>query len=124
MATIKAKDPSLLTDDDVEYSHFNCCGDEDLVFLRCPACGHIWVECFECSTWYVDLTDLGKTERAFLSRVEERLACPSCKKPFEDFYYLMENYVDNYLPTARQVIDAGSSKYLAPHLRDQYRINK
>lgn len=120
MAIVKAKDLSLLTDDDVEYSHFNCCGDEDLVFLRCPACGHIWVECFECSTWYVDLNDLERTESCFLSKVEERPNCPRCEKPFDDFYYLMEGYVEKYLPTARDVVDAGFSKYLAVHLRDRY----
>lgn len=31
---IKPTNPTLLTDLDVEYSYFDCCGDEDLVFLR------------------------------------------------------------------------------------------
>jgi hypothetical protein len=120
VTNIKSQNPALLTDKDVEYAHFNCCGDEDLVFLRCPSCGHIWVQCYECETWYIDLTDITKTESAFLSNVDERLSCPSCHKPFEDFYYLMEGIVDKYLPTAKQVIDAGHGRHLARHLREKH----
>ena len=120
MADIKPQDPSLLTDDDVEYAHFKCCGDEDLVFLRCSSCGHIWVQCYECETWFTDLNDLSKTESAVLSTVAERLNCPKCKKPFEDFYHLMEGFVDKYLPTAQQVIDAGFGEHLAKYLREEH----
>ncbi len=55
MTDIKPPDGNLLTDRDVDYALFRCCGDEDLIFLRCPKCGHIWVECYECSNWFVDL---------------------------------------------------------------------
>ena len=122
MADIKPQNPALLTDEDVEYANFKCCGDEDLVFLRCRSCGHIWVQCYECDTWYTDLTDITKTESAFLSNVNERVSCPSCHKPFEDFYYLMEGFVDKYLPTAEQVIEAGHGEHLARHLREQYGV--
>ncbi len=33
----------------------------------------------------------------FLSGGDERLACSRCGVPFEDFCYLMEGVVDNYL---------------------------
>lgn len=48
---------------------------------------------------------------SFLSGGDERLACSSCGVPFKDFYYLMEEVVDNYLATARQ---------LARHLRERH----
>jgi hypothetical protein len=122
MAGIKPRDPSLLTDEDVEYAHFRCCGDEDLVFLRCPSCGHIWVQCYECDTWYTDLQDVTKTKSAFLSSTEERVNCPHCQVPFDDYFYLMEGIVDKYLPTAQQVIEAGFSKHLARHQRERHGI--
>jgi hypothetical protein len=122
VANIKPRDPSLLTDDDVEYVHFKCCGDEDLVFLRCPSCGHIWVQCYECDTWYTDLHDLRKTDSSFLSGASERVRCPHCSEPFADFHYLMEGFVDKYLPTAQQVIEAGFGKHLARHQREKHGI--
>ena len=119
MSDIKPRNPTLLTDGDVEYTHFHCCGDEDLVFLRCPACGHISVQCYECETWYVDLANTSRMESSFLSGGDERLACSSCGVPFEDFCYLMEGVVDKYLPTAAQVIAAGHGRHLVRHLREQ-----
>lgn len=122
MSHIKSRNPALLTDSDVEYANFSCCGDEDLVFLRCPACGHISVQCYECETWYVDLADTSRMESSFLSGGDERLACSSCGVPFEDFCYLMEGVVDKYLPTATQVIAAGHGRHLARHLREQHGV--
>jgi len=122
VADIKPKDSSLLTDEDVEHEYFRCCGDEDLVFLRCPSCGHIWVLCYECDTSYPDLTHLSVTESSFLSSTEERIKCPSCHKAFADFCYLKEGIVDSYLPTAEQVIRAGHGQYLARHLREKHGI--
>lgn len=122
MAHIKPCNPALLTDSDVEYANFSCCGDEDLVFLRCPACGHISVQCYECETWYVDLADTSRMESSYLSGGDERLTCSSCGVPFEDVCYLMEKVVDKYLPTAAQVIDAGHGGHLARHLREQHGV--
>ena len=120
MGDIKPRNAALLTDDDVEYANFSCCGDEDLVFLRCPACGHISVQCYECETWYVDLADTSRMESSFLSDGDERLACSNCGVPFEDFCYLMEGVVDKYLATAAQVIAAGHGRHLARHLRERH----
>ena len=117
MSAIKPRDSSLLTDLDVDYAPFRCCGDEDLVFLRCEHCGHIWVECYECSTWYVDLNDFSRVASSFLSDVNQRLSCPSCRTQFADFFYLKAENVDRYLATREQVIAAGFGRYLAAHLR-------
>jgi len=119
--TLHPHDPRLLTDQDVDYGAFRCCGDEDLVFLRCKHCGHVWVECYECSTWYVDLNDLSKTASSFLSSTDERLACPACRRRFVDFEYLDPAKVDHCLATEQQVVDAGHERFLAPHLRQERR---
>ncbi len=113
MRNIRPRDDSLLTDLDVNYAPFQCCGDEDLVFLRCADCGHIWVECYECSTWYVELADLSRTASSFSIDPEHRMACPSCLAVFRHACYLMEGIVDSYLPTRQQVIDAGFEHLLA-----------
>lgn len=112
-------DDELLTDTDVDYAPFHCCGDEDLVFLRCPQCGHIWVECYECSTWYVDLNDLSRRESSFSTDENERLACPSCRSRFQVFSYLQRGNAERHLPTAEEVVAAGFERYLAPHRRDR-----
>ena len=121
MSHIKPRDSQLLTDEDVEYAHFNCCGDEDLVFLRCPDCGHIWMNCYECDTWYTDLSDLQKRASPS-SGAEPRPRCPRCRKQFADVFYLQEGIVDKYLPSAAQVIAAGFDKYLSPHQRKKHGI--
>lgn len=110
---IKPSDPRLLTELDVDPTAFHCCGQEWLVFLRCEHCGHIWVDCFECSTWFVDLTDLDRFE----SSVVPDPACPACHRPFADRAYLRHECVDRYLATAEQVRAAGFERFLAQHLR-------
>lgn len=114
MPDIKPQNPHLLTDEDVEYSHFHCCGDEDLVFLRCPACGHIWVMCYECETWYPDLRDPQQQTSASAAAVPH---CPRCQVPFGDRFYLQPGIVDRYLPMAEQVIQAGFGAHLSQALR-------
>jgi hypothetical protein len=123
MADIRPQNLALLTDDDVEYANFKCCGDEDLVFLRCPPCGHISVLCYECDTWYINLDKINEIRTTFLSDVNQRLRCSHCDHPFEDFYFLKEKIVDKYLPTAKQVIDAGYGRHLASHFRKNFGIN-
>ena len=121
MTDIEPPESKLLTDQDVDHAPFHCCGDEDLVFLCCPQCGYIWVECYECSTWYVDLNDLSRRESPGCSDPGQRCSCPSCEAPFADHAYLSPGVVDRYLPTAEQVIAAGFERYLAPHLRGHER---
>ena len=113
MGEIKPNDPTLLTDDDVNYGPFSCCGDEDLVFLRCPKCHHIWVECFECSTWFTDLDDLDIKQACFLTSDDQSLSCPHCDNPFEDRFYLHDENCHKYLPNRAQVVEAGYENLLA-----------
>lgn len=113
MSEIKPNDANLLTETDVDYSRFSCCGDEDLVFLRCKHCGHIWVECYECSTWYVDLHNLDSRQQCFLTSEDQRLACPTCDQQFEDSLYLADDNCHNYLPTREQVVSAGLTHFLS-----------
>jgi len=123
MSAIKPSRSDLLTDEDVEYSFFDCCGDEDLVFLRCASCAHIWIECYECSTWYTDLADLSCTASSFVADPDDRVACPECQRRFPDFHYLMADHVDAYLATAEQVIGAGYGRFLSKLLRQRYGID-
>ncbi|MGO4391270.1 hypothetical protein AB4Z46_07940 [Variovorax sp. M-6] len=120
MPDIKPNSSLLLNDEDVEYAHFKCCGDEDLVFLRCPSCRHIWVDCYECDTWYVDLHDLSNVQHPEPSPAGGHVRCPSCGTAFEDAQYLSKDVVDKYLPTAEQVADAGHGRHLARHLRIRF----
>lgn len=122
MPDIKPQNPLLLTDEDVEYAHFRCCGDEDLVFLRCPSCGHIWVQCYECETWYPELDDPTQQISSFMSGAAPPPACPRCRVPFADRFYLMQGIVDRYLPTAHQVIEAGFGAHLSKALRARYGV--
>lgn len=41
MPYIQPSNSAQLTYGGVEYANLYCCGDVDLVFLRCPACGHL-----------------------------------------------------------------------------------
>ncbi|MES2300410.1 MAG: hypothetical protein V4582_25470 [Pseudomonadota bacterium] len=59
-----------------------------------------------------------------MSDINERLSCSNCHKPFEDFYYLMDRFVDKYLPTAAQVIEAGYGRHLARHLQEKHGIRQ
>ena len=43
--------------------------------------------------------------------------CPSCKFKIGDVYYLKNENVHKYLPTAKQVIDYGLGKFLSEELR-------
>ena len=118
MSGIEPRDPRLLTDLDVDYGPFHCCGDEDLVFLKCPACAHLMVFCYECDTLYPDLADPAVGHAVHLSREDtDRLVCPACGEPFEDFYFLMAPHVDKYLPTAGDVIAAGFGHLLSAERR-------
>jgi hypothetical protein len=117
MSNIQPKDPRLLTDRDVNYEPFHCCGDEDLVFIKCARCAHLMVFCYECDTLYPDLTDTTKQQQMPHTRESDRLICPNCNQPFPDFYFLMQPYVDKYLVTAEEVMSRGFGHLLAEHRR-------
>ncbi|MEM7454182.1 MAG: hypothetical protein AAF456_07480 [Planctomycetota bacterium] len=119
MAEINPSNPNCLTDKDVNYSFFSCCGDEDLVFLRCPACGHIWIECYECSIWFVDLTRRDKRESCLLTSDDHRCKCPKCDHEFEDLHYLSDENCHKYLPTVEQVALAGFARFLSEEKKNR-----
>jgi len=48
----------MVREEDPDFTHFKCCGDEDLYPFRCSRCGRIMVFCYECDTLYRDLNDL------------------------------------------------------------------
>ena len=120
-ADIKPKNPRLLTEKDVDYSYFHCCGDEDLIFLRCASCAHVWVDCTECSTWFTDLGDLSRVASSCTSSEQEPLSCPGCEERFEDSRYLLS---DRYLATAAQVIAAGHGRFLSEELRARHGVDE
>jgi hypothetical protein len=117
--TVRPSNPDLLTERDVLGSPFHCCGDEDLVFLRCPACAHIMVFCYECDTLYLDLADTSQSRGLTLTSRGTRLQCPRCDRPFEDPQFLAPENVDKYLPTERQVREAGFGHLLVSDRSEQ-----
>ena len=98
---------------DTREAPFKCCGNEELVILRCPACAHLMVFCTECNTLYPDARDPARRETVRLTRPGDRLTCPSCAVPFEDRAFLTPPHVDKYRATAEQVIAAGLGDLLA-----------
>ncbi len=117
MGHIKPGRPGLLTDQDVNYEPFHCCGDEDLVFIKCPACDHLMVFCYECDTLYPDLSEPTKTAGLTVVGREDRVVCPVCSKAFEDSAFLAQPYVDKYLVTAEDVIRRGFAHLLSESRR-------
>ena len=119
MSGIQPKDSRLLTDRDVNYEPFHCCGDEDLVFIKCPSCSHLMVLCYECDTLYPELSDTTKQQQIPCTRETDWFICPNCHEPFPDFYFLMPPYVDKYLVTAREVVERGFAHLLSPDLQNR-----
>jgi len=117
MSGIETQNPTLLTDLDVNYESFNCCGDEDLVFIKCPACQHLMVFCYECDTLYPQLDNLANRSYISLTHETDRIICPNCHNPFPDFYFLRSPFVDKYLVTKDEVIEKGYKCLLAKHLQ-------
>jgi hypothetical protein len=113
MNAVPPANPELPTGLDVDPARFHCCGDEDLVFLRCPACGHIMVFCYECDTLFPDLADPARARGLVLTSESDRVVCPACARPFEDAGFLRPENVGKYLPTAGQVRAAGFAHLLS-----------
>ena len=75
------------------------------------------VFCSECDTLYPDLAQPSKNQPVTLTHMEDRLVCPSCRVPFEDYFFLKAPFADKYRPTADQVIAAGFSRLLSAEQR-------
>jgi predicted RNA-binding Zn-ribbon protein involved in translation (DUF1610 family) len=78
-------------EEDLDFSPFHCCGDEDLYPFRCSSCGRPMVFCYECDTLYPDLRSFtpydGEMNHSDSSR--PIFACPQCGHQFE--YYFMRS---------------------------------
>ena len=114
------KNKALITDTDLDYAFYDCCGDEDMLLLRCALCGHIWAHCYECDTWFTDLNNLEKSK---FVESDKPVACPHCDTVFEDQYFLNKTVIHKYLPTIEQVIQAGLGQFLSKELRNLNDIN-
>ena len=81
----------VVDETDLEFSHFHCCGDEDLYPFGCPTCRHLMVFCYECDTLYANLANLadqGRSVNSFNPQ-EPIFSCPGCGFAFE--YTFMKN---------------------------------
>ncbi len=90
---------------DLDFSHFNCCGDEDLHPFRCPTCHWLMVFCYECETLYPKLNNLEEHGRNINhSNINKPIfACPGCGYEFE--YFFMDN--EAYLVPRSEWLVAG-----------------
>lgn len=72
-------------EEDLDFSLFRCCSDEDLHPFRCAGCGRIMVFCYECETLFDDLHDLTRCDRAINHSDPSRpiFSCPGCGRDFE-----------------------------------------
>jgi hypothetical protein len=105
---VTTANPALLTDVDIDHSAVHCCGDEDLVFIRCPACGAIWIECYECDTWH---TNLNGDASAVGAHDENEARCPECAESMRGWW---SQDRDAFLPTREQVEQRGLARFLSP----------
>ena len=100
---------SHVQEDNLDFSRFHCCGDEDLYPFRCARCGRLMVFCYECDTLYPDLTTLvpgGAVNGSDATR--PIFDCPQCGHSFE--YYFMHNPV--YHASFEQWCAGGASHLL------------
>lgn len=100
----------LVEEIDLDFSHFRCCGDEDLHPFGCPHCKMPMVFCYECDTLYGDLSNL--SNKAFpvnnFAPSEPIFSCPTCRHPF--CYSFMKD--EMYKVTRQQWCAAGFSSLL------------
>lgn len=107
---------SQLTEEaDLDFSHFHCCGDEDLYPFGCPVCGHCMVFCYECDVLYGDLTDLANLQFDVNHSNGDKpiFDCPKCSYEFE--YFFMKN--PKYLVPLEDWISRGNSQLLLASVR-------
>jgi len=83
---------SRVKEDDLDFSAFHCCGDEDLYPFRCSGCGRPMVFCYECDTLFPDLRTVAPGREVAVNSTHGHrpiFACPHCRHSFE--YYFMDN---------------------------------
>lgn len=77
---------------DLDFRHFQCCGDEDLYPFGCPRCGRAMVFCYECDTLYGDLNNLDGNSRKAVNHFDPSapiFCCPGCAYEFE-YYFIRD----------------------------------
>jgi hypothetical protein len=81
-------DESLIEEHDLDFSRFQCCGDEDLYPFGCPRCHRLMVFCCECDTLHGDRNDLTKQdwEVNHFDPSRPLFPCPGCGYEFEYFF--------------------------------------
>jgi hypothetical protein len=74
----------LVEEQDLDFSQFHCCGDEDLYPFGCPQCNRLMIFCYECDTLYDNLEHLASQDtKVNNSNVNEALfSCPGCRFAF------------------------------------------
>jgi hypothetical protein len=99
----------------LDFSHFHCCGDEDLYPCKCSECGLPLVFCYECGTLYYALPDTTQS-RHDLNHFDPSKPshhCPRCRHAFE--YKFMKNR--SYRVTRAEWRSAGLDGLLDPKER-------
>jgi hypothetical protein len=101
---------NTIEEQNLDFSKFSCCGDEDLYPLWCSECHHMMVFCYECDTLYIDLKYLNKKGRDINHFEPDKAAfsCPSCGHSFE--YHFMTNNI--YKVPVEEWIKAGHDNLL------------
>jgi hypothetical protein len=113
-------------EDDLDFRHFRCCGDEDLYPFGCPRCGRLMVFCYECDTLHGNLNDLAHPGGWAVNNFDTSapiFSCPQCAYPFEYFFIRDGKYktsfdqwqrqgVSHLLRTDRQVADGSGHQGL------------
>ena len=105
-------DDAFVTELDLDFKHFQCCGDEDLFPFRCPQCGHIMVFCYECDTLYAELSMQRPVgDHSVVNHFDPNspiFPCPKCAFEFE--YKFMKN--PKYLVSIADWRSSGLSRLL------------
>jgi hypothetical protein len=95
-------DANAVTDVDINHDAIHCCGNEDLVIVRCPACRQLWIYCAADDVCHVDLQTTARKLDA--TRGDK---CPSCGTATH-----LHEAIAPLLPTRDEVVAAGLERYL------------
>jgi hypothetical protein len=101
-------------EEDLDFSRFRCCGDEDLYPFRCPTCGRPMVFCYECDTLYRDLTSLQQVDGE-VNHFDPSRPIFSCGCGFAFEYAFMRN--ERYVVARDAWIAAGFGHLLRATVR-------
>lgn len=100
----------IISEPDLMFSLFSCCGDEDLYPFRCPECGRCMVFCYECDTLYADLANLTIRGSEAINHSDPNSPIFSCRCGFQFEYRFMDN--PEYRSTEKQWLEFGAGAVL------------